>query len=215
LIQNANLYFFSWGALICAFLVFTKYLRDVHGIGKAPDTKAFSSLGWGGFAAASFVVMSAATRLYKTTDCDDDDQRIVSETFCDRTKFALSLGAIGGIIALCWMVIGKWMPAIVDAVLAFLVLAAWCFGVTKFTFGSSAPGQDLGNLYFASWASFIMATRLAGDGAGKIFGFLKVGGGEEATPEEEQQEEAPTDKAADKVADKASDEEAQGEGDSA
>jgi hypothetical protein len=214
-IQNAKVYFFSWGALICAFLVFMKFVRDVHGVGAAPDAKEFSALGWGGFAAASFVVMSAATRLYKSTDCDDDDVRLVSETFCDRTTFAFSLGAIGGFIALVWAVIGKWMPAILDAVLGWLMIAAWCFGVGKLTFSGSAPAQDLGNLYFASWASFIMATKLSGDGAGKVFGLAtgSGGGGDETT---EEQQEATADKGDEKAADeKAADEEAPGEGDSA
>ena len=187
-----------------------KFLRDVHGIGAS---KEFSLMGWTGFTAASFVVMAAATRLYKSINCDDSyDSPDPMDDKCDRTTFAFLLGAIGGIIGLVWMVAGKFAPKIVDAVLSFLMIAAWCFGVAKITFGNDlkAPAKNLGNLYFASWACFMMAITLTGDGAGKVLGLVK---GKEGETTEEAQQEAP--QTEEKEAPEKDADEEKGDGDSA
>jgi hypothetical protein len=60
-IENANLYFFSWGAFFIALSIFTGYLNDVHGIGKNVRNKSFKAAAWGGLMAASFVTMASGT----------------------------------------------------------------------------------------------------------------------------------------------------------
>lgn len=159
--------------------------------------------------------MSAATRLFKTKECDDVHSGDTFDDYCERTKFAVALGAICGLLGVVWVGLGACFPAIVDAIMGMAMLAAWCFGVGYITFGGDkAPAQELGNLYFATWASFMMAIKLAGDGAGKVFGFV-TGGEEEPAVEqtEEQQEVAPKDHDGDEK--EAGDVEAGDDGDSA
>jgi hypothetical protein len=188
-IANANLYFFSWGALISALLVVMKFARDVYNVGAPADAKYASTLGWTGFSAAAFVVMAAATRLYKSMECDEDVPDALDD-MCDRTKLAFALGAISGFVGLIWIFVGKLFPAMIDVVMACLALAAWCFGVGYITFGDDAPAKVLGNLYFSTWASFIMAIKLVGDAAGNVFGKV-AGEGQEQPAAQEPKEEAP------------------------
>lgn len=188
-------------------------MRDVHGIGAG---KSFSSMGWTAFAASCFVVMSSAVRLFKNEECDDVDSGDANDEFCDRTKLAVSLGAICGVVGVVWVGLGACFPAIVDAILGMAMLAAWCFGVGYITFGGlKAPAQDLGNLYFATWASFILAVKLTGDGAGKVFGMFTRTEEEPAAeePTDEHQEVAPKEHDGDEK--EGGDAEAGGDGDSA
>jgi hypothetical protein len=60
-IENANLYFFSWGAFFMALSIFAAFLRDVHGIGKSLKNKSFKAFAWAALMAASFVTMASGT----------------------------------------------------------------------------------------------------------------------------------------------------------
>jgi hypothetical protein len=58
-IENANLYFFSWGAFIMALSIFVAFLRDVHSIGKSLKNKSFKAFAGAALMAASFVTMAS------------------------------------------------------------------------------------------------------------------------------------------------------------
>lgn len=45
----------------------------------------------------------------------------------------------------------------------------WSFGLGFITFGSG-PGQNIGNLYFATWGSFILSVLLAGESIREYLG---------------------------------------------
>jgi hypothetical protein len=60
-IENANLYFFSWGAFIMALSLFAAFLQDVHGIGASLRNRSFKASAWAALMAASFVTMSSGT----------------------------------------------------------------------------------------------------------------------------------------------------------
>jgi hypothetical protein len=60
-IENANLYFFSWGAFFMAISILVGYLHDAHGIGKSMRNQSFKASAWGALMAASFVTMASGT----------------------------------------------------------------------------------------------------------------------------------------------------------
>jgi hypothetical protein len=155
IVSAANLYFFSWFSLLTSFILWFQYLRSSYGVGGAVDSDAknkdFAPLMWAGICAASFVAMLAAIRIYQgATTCDENDAR------CKRTKYAISLGVISAFISAIWMVVGQNFAATMDTALSVLMLILWTFGVAYITFGNSAPGAFLGNLYFSTWIAFVL-----------------------------------------------------------
>ena len=99
----------------------------------------------------------------------------------------------------------------IQGLVGILLLASWACGVSYITFGDG-PGNELGNLYFATWISFILAMSIAAT-AGKLMlhdgaasgSTAAAAGGDDAEPanrnkkeeassddaEEEADEEAP------------------------
>jgi hypothetical protein len=121
-----------------------------------------------------------AIRLYKSRNCDDIDD---GTDFCDRTTFAMSIGLVSGIIALIWMLLGARLPSIADVILGWLMLVAWVFAIGYITFGNDedVPARNIGNLYFATWAGFILSCLLASDSLRSLF-LATMGGGGGETP---------------------------------
>jgi hypothetical protein len=61
-VNNANLYFFSWGAFLMSFVVLMHYMKEKKGPDKEDSSnknKEFNLGSWAVLAAASFVVMAA------------------------------------------------------------------------------------------------------------------------------------------------------------
>lgn len=161
-IRDGNLYFFAWISLFCALVVFLGYLSDSpHAV------SGFGSLfSWPFLCLTSFVVMASAIDLMNEHEwCNfQEDQRDTSE-FCTRTRFAVALGAIGGLFALVWTFVAHRAPVVVDRIFCILVCVLWVAAVSVITFGGShkAPGTQVGNLFFFTWASCGIATMMALD----------------------------------------------------
>lgn len=181
---NLNLYFSSWAAFATSFLVmvgsFSQCNEKCEGSGHR-----CALWKWAVLIFTSFVVMVGAARMFDKWDCDVDSdiqtvnvsvfidevevqvQEIDKDAGCDRTKFAVSLGCISAIIALVWMVVGKFfmkghMGSMLDKVLVWLLLAFWTFGVAYLTFDEGkAPAQQLGNVYFFTWGSWALLVFMA------------------------------------------------------
>jgi hypothetical protein len=136
------------------------------------------------------LTLFSAIRLYKAADCDDIND---GTDFCDRTTFAMSIGLVSGVIALIWMVLGARLPAIADVILGWLMFVAWIFAIGYITFGNDedVPARNPGNLYFATWAGFILACLLASDSLRSLF-LATCGGnkGETSTTEEAKADKA-------------------------
>jgi hypothetical protein len=137
-----------------------------------------------------------AIRLYKSSHCDDDD--VVDffdlDDFCNRTVFAISIGVVSGCIAFIWIFCGAKLPAIADVIMGWLMLIAWVFAVGYITFGDDddSPAKNIGNLYFATWTSFIISCLLASSSLRAMFTTAFGGGGDEGeiTAEEVKPEKA-------------------------
>lgn len=177
-IVNANLFVFPWLGLVASISVLAGSMklffdRDV----RATEKSGWGFVGWGAFVGTSLIVMMAAARQYRDMDCDTDDT-----TMCSRLQYATWVGAIGGFLAFIWMMVDLCLPTrmgLVEAILAVLVLVAWCFGITYITFGDNAPAPSFSTLYFFSWASFAIAASLVAGTVYQLLGYIIPGGDED------------------------------------
>eukprot|EP00529_Nitzschia_sp_RCC80_P027108 CAMPEP_0113452944 /NCGR_PEP_ID=MMETSP0014_2-20120614/7106_1 /TAXON_ID=2857 /ORGANISM="Nitzschia sp." /LENGTH=286 /DNA_ID=CAMNT_0000344329 /DNA_START=195 /DNA_END=1055 /DNA_ORIENTATION=- /assembly_acc=CAM_ASM_000159 len=153
-IVNGNLYYFSWAGFVTSILLLVNYLRGVFGVdlvGEVKNRSARLTL-WAAFLAGQLVVMGASANIFDK-DCSSSDD---SSTYCTRTKFGISVGAIGTAFAL--IVVGMKMmtsiaPFVVEGVLALFLCILNGFGVAFLT-SAEGPGSPIGNLYYFSWLSW-------------------------------------------------------------
>jgi hypothetical protein len=165
-ISAANLYFFSWFSLMTSFVLWFQHLQINYKVGGDGSNKNFCALLWAGVCLASFVAMMGAVRVYQSDfTCSDSD----TSAHCKRTKFAIALGCISSFFSVVWVVMGHKAAAMIDTGFSVIMLIMWAFGVSYITFGNSAPGAFLGNLYFGTWASFILVLQAAVAGLREMF----------------------------------------------
>ena len=159
-IVNGNLYYFSWAGFVTSILLVVSYLRGVFGVdvyGEVKNRAARLTL-WAGFLACQLVVMGASSNILDK-DCSSYDS---SSSYCRRTKFGISVGAIGTSFCLC-VVAMKMLttvaPFVVEGVLALFLCILNGFGVAFLT-SAEGPGSPIGNLYYFSWLSWFCSFML-------------------------------------------------------
>ena len=171
-----------------SFSLLVKYLSDVHGYGR-PETSMWTAL-----MASSFVVMAAASRMWKSGVDDFCDVFDDKPDQCARTKFAISIGAISFILCAVWVLIGHKLGNMVEGMMSLVMLTFWCFGVGYITF-NSGPGTVIGNLFFSAWASFGLSVMLASESIHSMMGKFM---GDEGNKEEEKKSDDAKDAEEDK-----------------
>ena len=159
-VENANLYFFSWMSLAAIVYIFGSLAQEYSGMSVrdvAPNQK--NGL-WYGLCASSVVVMATSVRLFTSRNCGDELEGATQ--YCKRTTFGISIGAISFVVsAVVAYLLRLGLSGLIEFISCCVLLFLWCFGVGFITFGS-APGATIGNLYFASWVSFIIIVILFG-----------------------------------------------------
>jgi hypothetical protein len=157
-IRIANLYYFSWSAIITAGLQMMSYLKPFLG----EKAKDIMLLVWGAIVKVSFVILGAAMHIWHSIggNCTDEDNQTGAIAFCSRTVFAIVVALTGmcmGYFVLMVRVL-KWpftnrIRVHVEAVISiFLVLL---FGVAVALITSiGGPGQSVGDLYYSTWLAF-------------------------------------------------------------
>jgi len=98
----------------------------------------------------------------------DKDQIDELDDICKRTKLAVSVGLISGVVGLAWALLGRFMDKcgkltkLVDLVVTWLIFVMWIFGIIYICFGGEkAAAPDIGNLYFFTWGSFALSVAMA------------------------------------------------------
>ena len=143
-INNANLYFFSWGGLAYSVILAGSYYKNNYSLNSKLTTTLF------GVAVTSFIAMVNASNIYQDAYCKDTNK---GTRYCDKTEFALILGACCGVFAL---LVAPLSHVIIQALGSLLLLAAWSVGVAFTTF-KDGPGTKIGNLYFSTWLSQLLS----------------------------------------------------------
>lgn len=180
-IVNGNLYYFSWAGFVTSILLVVSYLRGVFGVdvyGEVKNRAARLTL-WAGFLACQLVVMGASANILDK-DCSSYDS---NNTYCRRTKFGISVGAIG--TSFCLVVVAMKMltsvaPMVVEGALALFLCVMNGFGVAFLT-SAEGPGSPIGNLYYFSWLSWLCSFMLIASVYEDIYGV--------ASPDNEENDE--------------------------
>jgi hypothetical protein len=159
-IVNGNLYYFSWAGFVTSILLVVSYLRGVFGVdvyGEVRNRAARLTL-WAGFLACQLVVMGASANILDK-DCTSYDS---GSSYCRRTKFGISVGAIGTSFCLCVVamkMLTSVAPIVVEGFLALFLCVLNGFGVAFLT-SAEGPGSPIGNLYYFSWLSWLCSFML-------------------------------------------------------
>ena len=150
-----NLYYFSWGGLVCSVLLFVSYIQSIYFIDVVSEYRSRSPrlMVWSAFMTTSIIVMGSSASIFDI-NCNVKNPE---QKFCNRTKLAVSLGIIGALASI--LMVGMKLatqqaPFWLEFSLSGILFVIYAFGVAYVT-SEKGPGAPLGNLYYSIWASFI------------------------------------------------------------
>jgi len=163
-IVNGNLYYFSWAGFVTSILLVVSYLRHVFGVdlyGEVRNRAARLTL-WAGFLACQMVVMGACANIFDKNCNSFDGAYDPSSSYCRRTKFGISVGAMGTAFALgvvAMKMLTQIAPLVVEGMLSLFLCVMNGFGVAFLT-SPNGPGSAIGNLYYFAWFSWLSSFML-------------------------------------------------------
>jgi hypothetical protein len=157
-LQLANLYYFSWAAIIAAGIQMMSYVKPFFGH-KAKDKMV---LVWAAIGKVCCVILGAAIHIWHKIGgtCAEGDNDAGAVTFCSRTVFAMVV-AIAGMFS-GWLVLGtrllncsisRRFQVRAEAVLSIFLVLLFGIAVALIT-SIGAPGQSVGDLYYSTWLAF-------------------------------------------------------------
>ncbi|KAL7539600.1 hypothetical protein ACHAXR_009434 [Thalassiosira sp. AJA248-18] len=169
-ISNANLYFTSWGAGVCALIVLSMYIRERLGGGGGMGMGYTSK--WYLLMLASVIVVIESMR-FKNQVCAIEAG--TEDVTCGRNVYGLATGCIGLVVSFLislFSSLGR-DSALITTIAGFVmaVLYTICAGLLTFDNG---PATYVGNHYFSAWAGFFISFAVFGN---VLKEFLGVGGG--------------------------------------
>lgn len=152
-VQNANLYFFSWGSVALVVCLVTSLIQETHGFNVRDHLNVRSKKQqYLGLFASSLVVLFASSRQHMDWGCFN------GPSFCRSIKLGITVSVFSavGAAVLYYRDHYSSMSANSGLIGASAMFMLWCFGVLFVTFGDN-PGSKIGNLYFSCWASFLLS----------------------------------------------------------
>lgn len=170
---NANLYFSSWLSFFIALWIAGELGKEMYGmdlVGMASPVVKAKRGKWYGLIATSLVVLGSSIRVLQAFRCSSNV--MAKSPVCRQTKYAISAGVIGTVFALLatfCLARGSFSRKS-DWYSSIIMVIIWSFGLGFITFGEG-PGQNIGNLYFATWGSFILSVLLVGESFRDYLGF--------------------------------------------
>jgi len=165
-IVNGNMYIASWVCFFSIFFVVGDLLSEVYGFNIVATVRPRlqdRNGKWYTLVATSVIVMGASIRVFESFECNLDVMK--SAPTCRDCKFAISAAVIGTVIALfpplSFLFLHVTLTT-VELILSVVMVIIWSFGLGFITFGQG-PGHSIGNLFFATWATFILSCWIAAD----------------------------------------------------
>jgi len=162
-VSNGNLYYFSWAGFVCSVTIAVSYLQTAFEIDVVGEirTRAARLNYWAGLLATSLVVMGCSINTL-THFCRGGDDGM-GVTYCNRTKYGVALGTVAT-LACIFVVASKiyfsTAPFMVEALIGVGLTITYVFGVAYIT-SQEGPGSPLGNLYYFTWLSFLLACMIS------------------------------------------------------
>ena len=147
------------------------FLRDVLGFDVSAEVRSRAARlqWWAALLAVSVVVTGSSSQVIKR-DCQFDSAGSFSDAYCRKTRLAIAAGALGTIFSLLtiaakviqYTVTESMTPFLVEICSAVFLTILSIFNVA-FATSADAPGSGIGNLYYFSWAMFLVSTAIASD----------------------------------------------------
>jgi hypothetical protein len=170
-IQMANLYYFSWGAIFVAGVQMTSYAKPILGHHDESDMFVL----WAANVKVCMVTLGASLHIWHniSDSCppagvaeDTLGDLTVSETFCGRTKLGIGV-AVTGIFSGWSCTISRVLGCpitlpyrnLVETLLSIFLIIVDGAGIALLT-GMGGPGQSVGDLFYASWISFVVSVSI-------------------------------------------------------
>jgi len=159
-IEMANLYYFSWAAIITAGLQMTSYFKEILRLESEEDMTII----WAAVGKVSFVILGAACHIWHTISdqCDIVEIQNSAITFCSRTILSMFVASTGMMVAALVVFVRVLLPlrylssrsrAHCETVLSIFLV--FLFGAASgMITGIGGPGQSVGDLYYSTWLSF-------------------------------------------------------------
>lgn len=156
-VDNANLYFGSWGSFIFAMFLLAS-VGNERGVSGARD--AFARR-WLWLIVSSLVVMAACSRMF---DGLCANRYMTGGEYCNELKVGVSLSVVSAVVAgimtaLLWLTPERVPIGVVGAFLCLCMLTMWGVMVAYLTF-DYGPGASVGNIFFGTWISAILTLDL-------------------------------------------------------
>lgn len=168
-IQSANLYYFSWAGFVTSVILAVSFLRDSFGLDVVGSLRQNTERlqWWAALLAVSVVVLGSAAHANRV-DCGDDSEAGEPASYCRKTRFAISAATIGMVLCLLIIYTKIFKYTSSEPSSGFLLEAGSAFFlgimnlfVVFFTTSVGGPGRTVGNLYYFSWAMFLLSVFLA------------------------------------------------------
>ena len=140
------------------------YLRSVFGVdlyGEVRNRAARLTL-WAGLLSCQLVVMGASANILDKNCNGYSENYDPTSSYCRRTKFGVSVGAIGTFIALgivAMKMLTAISPLVVEGTLSLFLCILNGVGVGFLT-SPAGPGSAIGNLYYFAWLSWFSSFML-------------------------------------------------------
>ena len=179
---DANLYFSSWGAFIASLFILVMIGKEKQ-VNAARDAWAKH---WLWLVFSSLVAVASASRMFKKSNCGEDSNSIgildeYVEEFkegCQDLKIGISLSVISSVLAIFLTFLTHGFPkkvptALIGMIAGILTLILWSFNIAYLTFGNG-PASSMGNLFFSTWISLVLAIDLAASHAKAFLSRKKV-----------------------------------------
>jgi hypothetical protein len=162
---NANLYFGSWLSFFCALVIAGELAKELYGmdvVGVVSPVARGKHGKWYALIATSIVVLSSSVRVFQAFECNST--LMMHAPGCRQTKFAIAAGVLGTVFAMfATLFLARGTCSTLGQGCSSVIMALiWSFGLGYITFGEG-PGQNIGNLYFSTWASFTLSIFLVAE----------------------------------------------------
>jgi hypothetical protein len=162
-IQMANLYYFSWGAIIVAGMQMVSYAKQLSGHQEESDMFIL----WAANVKVCFVLLGASLHVWHNiaSNCGEEIEELdeLSATFCGRTKIGIAVavtGILSGWVCTISRVLGcpitKRYTTRVETALSVFLIIIYGAGIALLT-AMGGPGQSVGDLFYSSWLSFVVS----------------------------------------------------------
>ena len=148
-IGEPNIYFFSFGSLYNAVILFSSWFKEYI----LRDKNSLTTTQWTLLALSGFLVMAVGFSRINVSSCNNGNYYT-----CGHNTVSILVGLISGICG-CIMIPWRTAPLKCQAELAFILLVTWGLAIAFLTFGTG-PALYINTMYLGIFISFFLSMNI-------------------------------------------------------